>query len=272
MTVVVGLVVVCAVGWSFFMGFMVGKGQNPRASIEEMTGLMRPEAEEKNAGNPEKKIADVATLPDAAMPASPAEEKRQIADAAPVPPAVANAADNKQNFPFTRPEGEGTAAWPASDIKDKKPAVPATKVAKDAAAKNIPVFNYSYQVAVYKNRSDADKLRAEISSRNMTGNVQKSGKAWLVTVNFRGGENEVAALNQKARSLKLGAPLLLSKKPAATAASPAKPLVAKKATARSAPAKSATQKPAASKSTTSKPATPQSTKAKRPPQKAKKGQ
>ena len=31
-----GLVLVAAVGWAFFMGFMVGRGQNPEKSVEQI--------------------------------------------------------------------------------------------------------------------------------------------------------------------------------------------------------------------------------------------
>gem|GEM_PF-614643 len=34
-----GVVLMAAVGWSFFMGFMVGRGQNPEQRVEQITGL-----------------------------------------------------------------------------------------------------------------------------------------------------------------------------------------------------------------------------------------
>ena len=48
-----GLVLVAAVGWAFFMGFMVGRGQNPEKSVEQMTGMLRDEQMQPAAPAPQ---------------------------------------------------------------------------------------------------------------------------------------------------------------------------------------------------------------------------
>lgn len=66
----ISLVLICAVGWAFFMGLMVGRGQNPQTSIENMAGLSQsdtPFVAEEAAANP---------LPDMLEPELDAGETR----------------------------------------------------------------------------------------------------------------------------------------------------------------------------------------------------
>ena len=40
MAALLGTILAVAVGWSFFMGFMVGRGQNPETRVEQMTSMI----------------------------------------------------------------------------------------------------------------------------------------------------------------------------------------------------------------------------------------
>ena len=40
MATLLATILAVAVGWSFFMGFMVGRGQNPETRVEQMTSMM----------------------------------------------------------------------------------------------------------------------------------------------------------------------------------------------------------------------------------------
>lgn len=191
--VAIGLAVflVCIVGWSFFMGLMVGRGQNPQVQIEAMTGDILKHPPEAESPEPE--------LPEAAP-----EEQASAPEPAPSP----------VNQPFTRPEGTGMEAWsqaPAATAPaPKKPPAPPVKKADKPKA---PSFEYTLQIAVFKNLRDAEKLRATLQGKGIRCRIKKSGNAQLLLNTLRGSESDFSALQKKLAGLKLGRPLVLSKKP-----------------------------------------------------------
>lgn len=232
-----GLVLVAAVGWAFFMGFMVGRGQNPEKSVEQMTGMLRDEQAQPAA--PAPPTAPAAPGAQSAPTAQPerAEQPEQAGSAAEVPASPADAAHATQAqqspqaapqegsaFPFSRPQGAGLAAWGIN------PATPAPGAAaapssppqgqradprqaqRAPAAQAEPLFDYSFQVAAFKDKADADKLRARLESKGLRSRQQKSGKVLLVLVNLRGTELDAANLREELQRMKLGKPILASKK------------------------------------------------------------
>ena len=74
------------------------------------------------------------------------------------------------------------------------------------------MFDYSFQVAAFKDKADADKLRARLESKGLRSRQQKSGKVLLVLVNLRGTELDAANLREELQRMKLGKPILASKK------------------------------------------------------------
>ena len=231
-----GMVLAAAVGWAFFMGFMVGRGQNPEKSVEQMTGMLGDEQVQPAAPAPQ-------TAPAApGAQSAPTAQPEQAGSAAEVPASPADAAHATQAqqspqaapqeesaFPFRRPQGAGLAAWGISPATPAPgaPAAPSTppqsqradprqaqraSAAQPKAAQAEPLFDYSFQVAAFKDKADADKLRARLESKGLRSRQQKSGKVLLVLVNLRGTELDAANLREELQRMKLGKPLLASKK------------------------------------------------------------
>lgn len=231
-----GMVLAAAVGWAFFMGFMVGRGQNPEKSVEQMTGMLGDEQVQPAAPAPQ-------TAPAApGAQSAPTAQPEQAGSAAEVPASPADAAHATQAqqspqaapqeesaFPFSRPQGAGLAAWGISPATPAPgaPAAPSTppqsqradprqaqraSAAQPKAAQAEPLFDYSFQVAAFKDKADADKLRARLESKGLRSRQQKSGKVLLVLVNLRGTELDAANLREELQRMKLGKPLLASKK------------------------------------------------------------
>lgn len=237
-----GMVLAAAVGWAFFMGFMVGRGQNPEKSVEQMTGMLGDEQAQPAA--PVPPTAPAAPGAQSAPTAQPerAEQPEQAGSAAEVPASPADAAHATQAqqspqaapqeesaFPFSRPQGAGLAAWGISPATPAPgaPAAPSTppqsqradprqaqraSAAQPKAAQAEALFDYSFQVAAFKDKADADKLRARLESKGLRSRQQKSGKVLLVLVNLRGTELDAANLREELQRMKLGKPLLASKK------------------------------------------------------------
>ncbi|MBS6829290.1 MAG: SPOR domain-containing protein [Desulfovibrio sp.] len=238
-----GMVLAAAVGWAFFMGFMVGRGQNPEKSVEQMTGMLGDEQAQPAA--PVPPTAPAAPGAQSAPTAQPerAEQPEQAGSAAEVPASPADASQNAARaqqspqaapqdgsaFPFSRPQGAGLAAWGISPATPAPGAAAAPSsppqgqradprqaqrapAAQPKAAQAEPLFDYSFQVAAFKDKADADKLRARLESKGLRSRQQKSGKVLLVLVNLRGTELDAANLREELQRMKLGKPILASKK------------------------------------------------------------
>lgn len=229
-----GLVLMAVVGWAFFMGFMVGRGQNPEKRVEQMTGMAHEEPAPQvvagpAAGQPAMPPAETSApqpTPAAQPPAKAAGPKQ--ADA-PVLPGQA-APQNAPAYPFSRPQGEGLAAWgirpeantpaPATNAAtpatlgqgQRAPAPAHQPQAPQKTPRDKALFDFTYQVAAFRNKADADKLRARLEGRGLRTGQQKSGKVLLVLVHLRGAEPDAANLCEELQRMKLGKAILLSKK------------------------------------------------------------
>lgn len=168
------LVLVCAVGWAFFMGLMVGRGQNPQASVHAVTGFMKPEEPAK--------AEPLDVLPEPFPVAEP------VIHAAPAP------------------------AAPQKAIKASKPEKSQPKAAT-VAKKQAPEKKYAYtfQAGAFKSQSEAKAASAKLNRNGLKSSVRKSGKVWLVVISLEGGPSDVAAMRQKAKNLKMDRPMQLSR-------------------------------------------------------------
>lgn len=185
----VGAIFVSVVGWAFFMGLMVGGGQNPASKISDLTGgLLNPDSPAAERPAPEI-VAEAGPAPGSdehPAPATPQKEK---------------------------PEGAALEAWPsAKETPAARPKKPAPQPRPTAKAGDRAVYDYVFQTAAARTQRDADNLAKKLKALGLRSSVQKSGKVYLAIVNLRGGDADVNAMREKLRSLKLGKPLLLSKK------------------------------------------------------------
>jgi hypothetical protein len=250
MAAILGLVLVVAVGWSFFMGFMVGRGQNPETRVEQMTGLMSkdapaPQAKAAPQGVPAPEAGasaagpDQAQVPGQAPTAAPAPNQKgqktsQGQNAAVAEPAAQNQETAQAPaYPFAHPSGNGLAAWgikpgqqgaqgaaqSANSSGSQAGNTPGAQV-KAAPTKTGPQFDFVYQVAAFKTDEDADKLRTRLEGKGLKTRVQKNGKLVLVMVSIRGTEDDAFNLREDLRHMRLGVPILVSQK--AVSAQPAK--------------------------------------------------
>lgn len=244
MATLLGLILMAAVGWSFFMGFMVGRGQNPEQRVEQMTGLQLDKQAQQTAQGgadaPNTPVAATAagTEPDASTPKgqeAPAPDgaaagpQAAAPAAAAVPPAAeAGSPANPSAYPFDRPSANSLAAWHggkqpqggaqagaqpgAQAAKTPATQAQASAQAQKAAAPQAPQYDFVFQVAAFKSTDDADKLRKKLEERGIRTRLQKSGKVQLVMVNLRGTELDANNLREELGRLKLGAPIQTSKK------------------------------------------------------------
>ena len=207
------IVMLACIGWAFFMGYMVGHGQNPGEEMRELTGIGRPDREtlaemdKAMAGSEDAglrdKLADLSRQPVGGAPAA------ANASAA---PAAAPAA--KSPYPFNKPSDNGLAAWGNAPKGAAQPASEKTAApAKPQAATNgAPLYDFVFQVAAFRNVDDADRLRQRLEGQGLRTRGQKSGKLTLVMVHMRGTDLDAANLKEELQRIRLGSPLQKSKK------------------------------------------------------------
>lgn len=207
------IVMLACIGWAFFMGYMVGHGQNPGEEMRELTGIGRPDREtlaemdKAMAGSEDAglrdKLADLSRQPVGGAPAA------ANASAA---PAAAPAA--KSPYPFNKPSDNGLAAWGNAPKDAAQPASEKTAApAKPQAATNgAPLYDFVFQVAAFRNVDDADRLRQRLEGQGLRTRGQKSGKLTLVMVHMRGTDLDAANLKEELQRMRLGSPLQKSKK------------------------------------------------------------
>lgn len=220
------IVMLACIGWAFFMGYMVGHGQNPGEEMRELTGIGRPDREtlaemdKAMAGSEDAslrdKLADLGQQPVGGAPAAPegdAAAAPAAASSAPAAPAAAPAA--KSSHPFNKPSGNGLAAWGnapkgAAQPAPEKTSAPATR--PQAATNAAPLYDFVFQVAAFRNVDDADRLRQRLEGQGLRTRGQKSGKLTLVMVHMRGTDLDAANLKEELQRMRLGSPLQKSKK------------------------------------------------------------
>lgn len=207
------IVMLACIGWAFFMGYMVGHGQNPGEEMRELTGIGRPDREtlaemdKAMAGSEDAglrdKLADLSRQPVGGAPAA--------ANASAAPAATPAA---KSPYPFNKPSDNGLAAWGNAPKGAAQPASEKTAApAKPQAATNgAPLYDFVFQVAAFRNVDDADRLRQRLEGQGLRTRGQKSGKLTLVMVHMRGTDLDAANLKEELQRMRLGSPLQKSKK------------------------------------------------------------
>lgn len=223
-------VMAATVGWSYFMGYMVGLGQNPARQVARLTGAPPPPPTPEvvaQAPLPPDIIKDDIPpegAPDAAPPQpdtpAPKDAKAAAKDTRADTAKDAKAAAAKKNdgnrYPFARPSGQSLSAWgldaPAQPAQDKKdsPASPAEK--KNAAPAGQQLYDFVFQVAAFRKQDDADRLCRRLEEKGIRCRVQPSGKVMLVMAMLRGTALDGANLRAEFQRMGLGAPIQKSRK------------------------------------------------------------
>lgn len=245
----VGIVLAVTVGWTFFMGFMVGRGQNPATHLEEITGFGDASRPEKTtqAAAPKPVVPEPSQAPPLSGQTETAETKPTSPTPAAVPPPAApekasdvrvrpTAAESAPDvsarpaakpkkpegkpYPFARPSGSGLAAWgDAPQQPPQRQASTETTAARPnpppaaPAAPATPKYDIIYQVAAFRNIAEADKLCAELKGRGHRATHRKSGKVELVFVHLRGTDADAAKVRASLQAMGLGKPVPIQRKP-----------------------------------------------------------
>ena len=92
-----------------------------------------------------------------------------------------------------------------------RPAVPEGQTAPPPTPATM--HDYVFQVGAFRDESSVDDLRQRLEGRGLRTRMERSGKLYLVLVLLRGTEERAAEVPQIMEELRLGKPLLRSRKP-----------------------------------------------------------
>ena len=76
-----------------------------------------------------------------------------------------------------------------------------------------PMQDYVFQMGAFKDEESVDSLRQRLEGRGLRTRMQRDGKLYVVLVLLRGDESRAGEVSQIAEELRLGKPMLRSRKP-----------------------------------------------------------
>ncbi len=179
-TLYLGLFVFLAMIWAFMLGVFVGRGYRPEDYVPKLSEVM---PREKTSEQAEKK-----------------------------PPRTLKA--EELGF-LQRLTKDGTQKRAQKSPTTKKPA--SRQDAGEERAVSGNRFEYLYQVASFRERQRAGKLRTKLVHSGITASVKKAvadSKQWYrVLVSFRGTESQDKEIRKEMKRLGITDPFLKDKKP-----------------------------------------------------------
>lgn len=124
-------------------------------------------------------------------------------------------AEAEKNPPMEKAvESTAQATEKPAEIQDKKPSETEPKPTAETTAQNDKevMFDYVFQLGAFKDEDTVDALRQKLEGRGLRTRMQRDGKLYLVFVLLRGNAERAAEVPSIARNLRLGEPIVRSKK------------------------------------------------------------
>ncbi|MBQ7608930.1 MAG: SPOR domain-containing protein [Desulfovibrionaceae bacterium] len=188
----VGLLIAVTVGWSFVMGFIVGRGDDPGERLARFDPFLKT-ADENVVASPSQalveKTPEKTDSQDGEKSAEP--QTKQPAPEAP--------------HPFARPRENAEKAWDALDVR----VVPKNDKAESASSDRTEYF---YQVASYKTRKEAEALSKQLAGQRSRSYVQQNGSLYSVYLSIKANEKEFSDLQSLFVKLRIKGPRLMARK------------------------------------------------------------
>jgi cell division septation protein DedD len=192
------IVVLIGVSWVFMFGVMVGRGYNPETKIHEIAGRVLRGRQAPAVQEPPQAI-----LRPEELDFGPALRDKPLHNAS---AAVGQPAAQP---PALRMHSADVSVPPAASAQAAQPSAPPAQPAR---------FDYVYQVAVFCEAGQADRLRERLEGEGVRTTLEQSpardGKTLhKVLAARRGTEEDEQQLLGVVERLRLGPPMLRSKKP-----------------------------------------------------------
>ncbi len=198
-----GVIVLCVLGWCFYLGFMVGRGQNPEKHLQEMAAILSPAEKPAQAGEPQGTVAaEGAAGQNAQQPAAAGDgaqrpgqpDQAGQAGASPVP-----------GFPAFQ-QGTQNAGQAAQAADQKKPEAQAVQEKPKAP------YTFSYRMATVRTRDDARKEQERYEKKGFRTSIRSSGKNWGLFYTLKGTDSDADQFMRDVKKAGLSQPVRVSRK------------------------------------------------------------
>lgn len=205
----VGLAIVLVLGWCFYMGFMIGRGQNPEEHLQKIAAIWQGNNAAATAGQgvqaagtvPVQAPGEVQTpgqLPAAAqMPGqTPAQASAQAAGK----PVVPGQPVFRTSSATAAPQATAQATQPQGGRAEK------------ATAKGPATYTYTYRMATVRSQQDARSEQERYEAKGFRVSIRKSGNSWALQHTFKGTDEDAAQFLRDVKSAGLGEPMRISRR------------------------------------------------------------
>ncbi|WP_241159376.1 MULTISPECIES: SPOR domain-containing protein [unclassified Desulfovibrio] len=168
----------------------------PAAPPQEGPGILSPE---------ELRFARALRNEDGAPEAPPAPPRLAAQSPAPVAQAPAEAT--------TPSPGQPVAPMPGAAPLAAAPEAATAQPVAPVAAPATPMQDYVFQVGAFRDEESVDSLRQRLEGRGLRTRMQREGKLYVVLVLLRGDAARAEEVMRIAEELRLGKPMVRSRKP-----------------------------------------------------------
>ncbi len=206
-----GVIVLCVLGWCFYLGFMVGRGQNPEKHLQEMAAILSPAEKPAQTGQPQGGTAPAGgdAGQNAAQPAEAGDGAQQSGQpdqagqdgALPVP-----------GFPAFQQGTQGAGQNVGQNAGQAAQAADQKKPAAKAAEKPKAPYTFSYRMATVRTREDARKEQERYEKKGFRTSIRQSGKTWSLFYTLKGTDSDADQFVRDVKKAGLSQPVRVSKK------------------------------------------------------------
>ena len=198
----VGLAIVLVLGWCFYMGFMIGRGQNPEEHLQKIAAIWQG----NNAGASAQQAQQTPTAPAPGLvqgqavqtPQAPQEASQAQAEDKPVVPGQ----------PVFRTSSDSAAAKATSQPQAARSEARAEK----PRAQGPATYTFTYRMATVRSQQDARSEQERYEARGFRVSIRKSGNAWALQHTFKGTDEDAAQFLRDVKSAGLGEPMRISRR------------------------------------------------------------
>lgn len=205
--------------WSFFIGILVGRGDNPENMVPEIAAIM-PTQNTTNLTSTNNNSSNVASQNNIIQP-----ENLEFMDNLKTEPST----DDLTNAPLAtnippkskkvRPQPIETQYQQSSIERKKetkqKPAQRSQSKAQVTSGEGV--FDYVYQVAASRNKDGAENLKKKLVANGLSASIVQTDKdgsiLYRINIAFRGTPTETRGLNRNLKDVGLDRKILISKVP-----------------------------------------------------------
>lgn len=204
--VVLGLLLL--LGWCFYMGFMIGRGQNPEEHLQKIAAIWQSRQE---AGQNVQTAAQPAQTAGAGQTVQLGQPGAAQTDSTGIPvqqPGQPVVVPGQPVFRTQPAQGQSTQQAQSTGQGQQKAAKPVQQAQQSGPA----TYTFTYRMATVRSQQDAREEQTRYEGKGFRVSIRKSGNAWILQHTFNGTDEDAAQFLRDVKAAGLGEPMRVSRK------------------------------------------------------------